>query len=259
MVVGPFEAVRVIARFEDYAGRFPYHCHILEHEDHAMMRQFETVPAGTDASPQTSVSPGPEPTPLHAPQAIAALKAGKHVICEKPVAYDFHDTRRAAALAREKGLKTKLGFTFRYAPAMRYMRRLVEGGFIGQPFIFNGFEQNSQWLDPQTPLRQANHLADQSVLQVSSLEGYGAPIIDIAHLIVGADLPTMVIILVMMVIFLILGMLMDWVGIVLLVMPVFLPIVLKLRNEPPPRGFLIFAIAVAVLPLGMAVAQWLAA
>jgi spore coat protein A len=41
--VGPMEMVRVIAEFTDYAGRFPYHCHILEHEDQAMMRQFETV------------------------------------------------------------------------------------------------------------------------------------------------------------------------------------------------------------------------
>lgn len=38
--VGPFEAVRVIARFEDYTGLYPYHCHILEHEDHDMMRQY---------------------------------------------------------------------------------------------------------------------------------------------------------------------------------------------------------------------------
>jgi spore coat protein A len=41
--VGPGEIVRVIARFEDYSGHFPYHCHILDHEDHEMMRQFETV------------------------------------------------------------------------------------------------------------------------------------------------------------------------------------------------------------------------
>lgn len=43
--VGPGEAVTVIARFEDYLGLYPYHCHILEHEDHEMMRQFEVVPA----------------------------------------------------------------------------------------------------------------------------------------------------------------------------------------------------------------------
>ncbi|MEM8812922.1 MAG: TRAP transporter large permease subunit [Pseudomonadota bacterium] len=53
----------------------------------------------------------------------------------------------------------------------------------------------------------------------------------VANLIVGADLPTMGILLVMMLIFLFLGAFMDWVGIVLLVMPVFLPIVLKLPVE----------------------------
>jgi len=41
--VYPLEIVRVIARFEDYAGKYAYHCHILEHEEHEMMRQFETV------------------------------------------------------------------------------------------------------------------------------------------------------------------------------------------------------------------------
>jgi TRAP-type mannitol/chloroaromatic compound transport system permease large subunit len=50
----------------------------------------------------------------------------------------------------------------------------------------------------------------------------------VANLILAAELPTMSIILVMMFIFLIMGMFMDWVGIVLLIMPVFLPIVLKL-------------------------------
>jgi predicted dehydrogenase len=133
-------------------------------------------------------------TPSHTHFALAwgALEAGKHVLCEKPVAYDSRETRRAAALARDRGLKTKLGFTFRYAPALRYMRELVAQGFVGQPFIFNGFEQNSQWLDPQVPLRQVDHEADQSTLHVSSLEGYGAPIIDIAHLLVGADLTAVV-------------------------------------------------------------------
>ena len=132
------------------------------------------------------------PSHTHFELAWAALEAGKHVLCEKPVAYDYRDTLRAADLARRKGLKTKVGLTFRYSPAMRYMRELVAGGFVGTPFIFNGYEQNSQWLDPAVPLRQVDHEADQSVIQVSSLEGYGAPIIDIAHLLVGADLAQVV-------------------------------------------------------------------
>jgi cysteine-rich repeat protein len=45
-LVGPGEILRVIARFEDYKGKYAYHCHILEHEDHEMMRQFQTVRCG---------------------------------------------------------------------------------------------------------------------------------------------------------------------------------------------------------------------
>ena len=41
--VDPFTKVRVIAKFEDYTGMFAYHCHILEHEDHDMMRMFMTM------------------------------------------------------------------------------------------------------------------------------------------------------------------------------------------------------------------------
>jgi predicted dehydrogenase len=126
------------------------------------------------------------PSATHFALSWAALEAGKHVLCEKPVAYDYTETLRAAAFAKSKGLKTKLGFTFRYSPAMRYMKELIDDGFIGTPFIFNGFEQNSQWLDPQNPLRQVDHEADQSVIQVSSLEGYGAPIMDLGHLFMGS-------------------------------------------------------------------------
>jgi cysteine-rich repeat protein len=45
-MVGPNEILRVIARFEDYKGLYAYHCHILEHEDHEMMRQFRTKLCG---------------------------------------------------------------------------------------------------------------------------------------------------------------------------------------------------------------------
>jgi spore coat protein A len=49
--VAPNEIVRVIARFEDYTGKYPYHCHILEHEDHEMMRQFQVVCPAAAAIP----------------------------------------------------------------------------------------------------------------------------------------------------------------------------------------------------------------
>ena len=132
------------------------------------------------------------PSFTHFELAWAALEAGKHVLCEKPVAFDFRDTLRARDLAARKGLRTKLGFTFRYSPAMQYMKELIDSGFAGEPYIFNGYEQNSQWIDPETPLRQVDPAADQTVLQVSSLEGYGAPIIDLSHWFVGTDLTRVV-------------------------------------------------------------------
>jgi predicted dehydrogenase len=142
----------------------------------------------------------------HDPLVFAALEAGKHVLCEKPVAHRAADVWRAAAIARRKGLKTKVGLTFRYAPAMRYMLALVQEGFIGRPFIFNGFEQNSQWLDPDVPADKRIHRVapapgDDPVggrsprredIAVHSLEGYGAPIIDIGLMLVGARLSSVV-------------------------------------------------------------------
>jgi predicted dehydrogenase len=122
----------------------------------------------------------------------AALSAGKHVLCEKPVHPDYRKTREAAELAASKGLKTKVGFTFRYAPAIQYAKSLIDSGFVGEPYIFNGYEQNSQWIDPATPLRQIDPKADPEQIAVSSIEGYGAPVIDIMHWWLGRPLQSVV-------------------------------------------------------------------
>ncbi len=121
-----------------------------------------------------------------------ALSAGKHVLCEKPVHASYLKTREAAGLARSKGLKTKLGFTFRYAPAVLFAKELIDAGFVGEPYVFNGYEQNSQWIDPSTPLRQVDPAADPARIAVSSIEGYGAPIIDIMHWWLDAPLASVV-------------------------------------------------------------------
>jgi len=71
---------------------------------------------------------GPDDPDNHERLVFAALEAGKHCLCEKPVAHDYRNTWRAHRLAESKGLKTKVGFTFRYAPAMMYMRELIGGG-----------------------------------------------------------------------------------------------------------------------------------
>ena len=58
--VWPDQILRVIARFDDYTGRYPYHCHVLEHEDQEMMRQFEVV-APVDAGEPTVARLGLDP------------------------------------------------------------------------------------------------------------------------------------------------------------------------------------------------------
>ena len=140
----------------------------------------------------------------HQDLVFATLEAGKHCLVEKPVCHDYRDVRRADALARSKGLKTKVGLTFRYAPAVMYMFDLIRDGFVGTPYIFNGYEQNSQWLDPDNPMDKRIHKTrpvgeppwgtdlSREGITVSSLEGYGAPTIDIGLECVGADLDRVV-------------------------------------------------------------------
>jgi len=115
------------------------------------------------------------------------------VLCEKPVHSDYRETRRASALALDKGLRTKLGFTFRYSPAVMYATELINQGFVGQPYMLNAYEQNSQWIDPSTPLRQTDrNPSTDGKIEVSSIEGYGAPVIDIMHWWLDAPLTSVV-------------------------------------------------------------------
>jgi predicted dehydrogenase len=140
----------------------------------------------------------------HQELVFATLEAGKHCLVEKPVCHDYRDVLRAHDLATSKGLKTKVGLTFRYAPAVMHMFDLIREGFIGRPFVFNGYEQNSQWLDPDNPMDKRIHKTrpvgepewgtdlSREGITVSSLEGYGAPTIDIGLECVGSDLTSVV-------------------------------------------------------------------
>src|SRR5699024_4390318 len=71
---------------------------------------------------------------LHAEIAIAALEAGKHVLCEKPLANDTAEAEamvRAAEAATARGQIAALGFTYRRVPALALARQFVEAGKLG--------------------------------------------------------------------------------------------------------------------------------
>jgi len=76
------------------------------------------------------------PNFLHAPIAHAAIAAGKHVFCEKPIAMNFNEARDMYRAAERAGVRHMTAFTYRFVPAMRYMRQLVQAGEIGAPWHF---------------------------------------------------------------------------------------------------------------------------
>ena len=72
------------------------------------------------------------PNFLHAEIGIAAAKAGKHFWIEKPVGRGEHETREVAAAATEAGVVSSIGFNYRHAPAVEYLRELVAEGRLGR-------------------------------------------------------------------------------------------------------------------------------
>ncbi len=125
------------------------------------------------------------PSDTHLALSTAALQAGKHVLCEKPLAERAADAFAAARLAAERGLRTKLGFTFRYSPAIRQVQEWVADGSLGEIFHVHGFEQNSEFLDPDSPFRYVASGTARDRLMPSSVVGYGAHLIDLMRWCAG--------------------------------------------------------------------------
>ena len=78
------------------------------------------------------------PNHLHVPLAEAALAAGKHVVCEKPLAPDASGAGRLVALAAETGLLAGVPFVYRYYPTVREARELVASGQTGPIRLLHG-------------------------------------------------------------------------------------------------------------------------
>jgi predicted dehydrogenase len=91
------------------------------------------------------------PDNLHYPVAKAALLAGKHVYCEKPLADTAAEAKELAALAREKGLITRVGHGFPRNPVHDLAREIIAAGEIGVIQIFKGCQHIDVFGDPAAP------------------------------------------------------------------------------------------------------------
>jgi predicted dehydrogenase len=74
------------------------------------------------------------PNSLHAPVAIAAMKAGLHVLCEKPMALNAQQAEEMLAVARRLGVKLMIHFNYRASPQSRWLKRYVDEGHLGQVY-----------------------------------------------------------------------------------------------------------------------------
>src|SRR5690606_32241576 len=89
------------------------------------------------------------PNFLHYSQSKAALLAGKHVICEKPLATKISEAEELVALAAEKGLVNAIHFNLRYYPMVRQMKTMRENGELGEIYSIMG-SYLQDWLSLQT-------------------------------------------------------------------------------------------------------------
>lgn len=126
------------------------------------------------------------PGDTHAEIALAALAAGRHVLCEKPLANDIADADRmaeAAAEAAARGVVAMCGFSYRRTPALAYARQLVADGRIGT--IRHVRAQYLQdWLtDPEAPFTWR---LDRSRAGSGALGDIGAHSIDAAQWLAGS-------------------------------------------------------------------------
>ncbi|MBD9626432.1 Gfo/Idh/MocA family oxidoreductase [Ensifer sp. ENS06] len=148
-------------------------------------RKIYTDPEKLIADPDVQMVDVCTPTHTHLPLSLAAIAGGKHVLSEKPLHTLAAPAFEAAAKADAAGVRTKLGFTFRYSPAIRQIKAWIDDGTLGEIFHIHGFEQNSQWLDPHEPLRQITPGIDRNSLIPASIVGYGSHLIDLMRWLGG--------------------------------------------------------------------------
>ena len=125
------------------------------------------------------------PGSSHEEIAVAALNAGKHVICEKPLANTVAEAERMAAAAQASSGKSMVAFNYRRVPALAYARELVQQGRLGRIFHVRAVYLQDWIIDPEFPLvwRLVKEEAGSG-----ALGDLGAHIVDAAQFVTGSQI-----------------------------------------------------------------------
>ena len=122
------------------------------------------------------------PNFLHPPIAIAAAKAGKHVVCEKPLANTLAEAKKMLDAVTKAGVKHMCGFSYRFAPAVQTIKKLVSSGALGHIYHFRAAYQQDWIVDPDFPMvwrLKKKHTGS------GALGDIGAHIVDLCQFLVG--------------------------------------------------------------------------
>ena len=123
------------------------------------------------------------PNHLHAEPSIAAAKAGKHVFCEKPLARTAEEAKAMWDAVEAAGVKHMVAFNYRFVPAIRQIRELIERGALGRIYHFRA-QYLQEWIMPHYNLPIIWRL-DKEKAGSGALGDLGAHIIDLARFLVG--------------------------------------------------------------------------
>src|SRR5258708_30243790 len=118
----------------------------------------------------------------HAEPCITAAKAGKHILCEKPLARTAPEAKKMLDAVNKAGVKHMVAFNYRFVPAIRQVRQLIESGALGQIYHFRAMYLQEWIADPDFPMVWR---LDKNTAGSGALGDLGAHIIDLARFLVG--------------------------------------------------------------------------
>lgn len=122
------------------------------------------------------------PNDAHAEPCIAAAQAGKHIICEKPLARTAEEAKTMLDAVQQAGVKHMVAFNYRFVPAIMQARKLIESGALGRIFHFRAAYLQEWIIDPNFPMTWR---FSKAVAGSGALGDLGSHIIDIARFLVG--------------------------------------------------------------------------